>query len=290
MYTCPWCGTASDHEYLKVQDYFLSHESFSIMECDSCHLLFTAPRPASSSLGAYYKSENYYSHQENKHGFIPRLYEAVKTFNLKNKVNIATAGLPKGSVLDIGCGVGDFLCQMQHNDWNITGIEPDSDARAIAFNRLNRCVFTPQNYDLFDDSSFDLITMWHVLEHVEDLHFQIHELQRLLKPGGRLLLALPNFQSFDALHYQQYWAAWDVPRHLNHFSSDTIRSIVCSLSFQFIDCQKLRWDSYYISYLSESYMHHSLPLFRGFIRGFQSNCKALSTGMYSSLVYRFQKI
>lgn len=290
MFTCPWCASSSNHEYLKVKDYFLSQESFSIMECDHCGLLFTSPRPDSPKLGSYYKSDQYYSHQENKHGFIPWIYESVKTVNLKNKYHMAAGDLQVGSALDIGCGVGDFLLQLKNKCWKIVGIEPDPDAQAIAEKRLGQKPLSPFEYDQLNDSSFDLITLWHVLEHVEDLHGQLAQIERLLKPGGRLLIALPNYLSFDAVYYQSYWAAWDVPRHLNHFSPDCLRSIISSKSFKYIDTQSLKWDSYYISYLSESYQHHSLALLRGALRGFQSNLKAHQSGYYSSLVYRFQKI
>lgn len=289
MNICPWCGATSDHEYIKLNDLFLSQEHFSVFECDSCHLLFTVPRPSSEKLGSYYKSENYYSHQENKKGLIPTIYESVKSVNVRHKVKLATEGLSQGSVLDIGCGVGDFLSALMEKNWKIVGIEPDVDACSIAEKRLGVKPLSPSEYDSLPDQSFDLITMWHVLEHVEDLHFQISQLHRLLKPGGRLLLALPNYLCFDAVHYQQYWAAWDVPRHLYHFKPDFIRSQISSFGFKYIDNQKLIWDAYYISYLSESYQHHSLPLLRGFLIGLRSNCKARSSGMYSSLVYRFQK-
>ena len=131
--------------------------------------------------------------------------------------------------------------------------------------------------------------MWHVLEHIDDLHFQTDEITRLLKPGGRLVIALPNYQSFDCQYYKDKWAAWDVPRHLNHFAPDMLRGMFVTLGFQVIDTQKLIWDSYYISYMSERFLGHSLPLVRGAWVGLRSNCKARSSGMYSSLVYRFQK-
>lgn len=287
MNNCPWCGAPSEHSFLTLNDYFLSQESFEIFECDQCHLLFTVPRPSPELIGQYYKSDNYYSHQENKHGFIPRVYEFVKSFNMKRKVQLATDGLPVGTMLDIGCGVGDFLSAMAEKSWKITGIEPSDDARALAQKKLGITLLKPQESSTLPDHSFDLITLWHVLEHVDDLHFQLSEIKRLLKPNGRLLLALPNFKSFDAQYYKEHWAAWDVPRHLNHFCPDSIRSIVCQ-SFELVDIQKLVWDSYYISYLSETYCSHSLPLVRGAFVGLKSNIKAHRTGMYSSLVYRFK--
>lgn len=289
MNTCPWCGAPSEHTFITLQDHFLSHEPFEIYECDHCHLLFTQPRPAPDVIGKYYKSENYYSHQENKKGFIPRIYEFVKSFNIKRKVRLAVEGLKPGNVLDIGCGVGDFLHALQGQGWSVTGIEPDDDARAIAQKRLGVSLLTPRDYASLPDHNFDLITLWHVLEHVDDLHSQIQEFQRLLKPGGRLLIAVPDFKSFDAQYYKSYWAAWDVPRHLNHFSPECIVSIFTQQSFQHIDNQKLVWDAFYISYLSEGYMGHSLALLRGFFVGLRSNCKARRSGYYSSLVYRFRK-
>ncbi|MBR4392161.1 MAG: class I SAM-dependent methyltransferase [Bacteroidales bacterium] len=290
MHNCPWCGTPSEHEYLKLKDYFLTMEDFSVFECDHCHLLFTVPRPESDKLGSYYQSEQYFSHQENKTGLIPRIYEIVKSFNIRRKIKLATANLQIGSALDIGCGVGDFLVALQKKGWHVQGIEPSSDAKAIAQKRLGFYPLCPDDYATLPSSSFDLITMWHVLEHVEDLHFQVDQLNRLLKPGGRLVIALPNFKSYDAYYYKAHWAAWDVPRHLNHFSSESIQSIFSESNFKSIDIQKLRWDSYYISYLSESYLHHSLPLVRGLWRGLCSNISAYRSKQYSSLVYRFSKM
>ena len=288
MKTCPWCGCTDITPYIKLKDYFLSGENFDVVECSRCHLLFTDPRPHGEEASKYYKSENYLSHQENTKGFIPRVYEFVKSYNLKNKANMASQDLSAGKVLDIGCGVGDFLLSMQRLGWSVMGIEPSPEARHIADKRLGFEPLTPDDYELLPDHSFDLITLWHVLEHVDDLHNQVSQLQRLLKPGGRLLLALPNFKSFDAFYYQQYWAAWDVPRHLNHFYPGSIHSIFDTTPFKLIDIQKLRWDAYYISYLSETYKHHTFPLIRGAFVGLRSNIKARRSGMYSSLVYRFK--
>lgn len=288
MNTCPWCGNRTDHSYLEVKDLFLSKEDFQILKCDQCGLLFTTPRPSPDVIGKYYLSTDYYSHQQNKKGLVPRIYESVKSLNIKKKASYALCGLPKGKLLDIGCGVGDFLCHVKALGWEVAGIEPSESARSIASERLGFLPLLPSESAVFPDHSFDVITLWHVLEHVDDLKSQTSELKRLLKPGGRLVIALPNFQSFDCQYYKQNWAAWDVPRHLNHFSPDVIQSIICSLDFKFLDNQKLKWDAYYISFLSERYLGHSLPLLRGAWVGLKSNCRAVRSGMYSSLVYRFQ--
>lgn len=290
MNTCPWCGNPTEKNVLELKDYFLSKEDFTIMECPHCGLRFTDPRPAPEVIGKYYQSDEYYSHQENKKGLVPRIYEFVKSLNIKHKASLAISGLSVGKMLDIGCGVGDFLVYAQKQGWAVQGIEPSDDARKIAESRLGFPPKDPSEYASFADHSFDVITMWHVLEHVDDLHFQTSEIIRLLKPGGRLIIALPNFQSFDCQYYKDKWAAWDVPRHLNHFAPDTLRGIFTSIGFEVIDTQKLIWDSYYISYMSERFLGHALPLVRGAWVGLRSNCKARRSGMYSSLVYRFQKL
>ena len=289
MNTCPWCGNPSEKHVLHLKDEFLTKEEFDIFECPKCGLLFTEPRPNPETMGRYYQSDEYYSHQQNKKGFVPRLYEFVKSFNIKNKVEIATDGLRPGRLLDIGCGVGDFLVGVQQKGWEVVGIEPSVDAKNIAESRLGFRPLAPADSQKLLSASFDVITLWHVLEHVDDLKTQTSEIARLLKPDGRLVIALPNYQSFDCQYFKEKWAAWDVPRHLNHFSEETLSRMLVSTGFSHIDTKKLVWDAYYISFLSEKYAHRSLPLLRGAWVGLRSNCKARRSGQYSSLVYRFKK-
>ena len=286
---CPWCGSEKSQIHLWLKDEFLTKEDFQIYECKNCGLLYTEPRPDKEKIGQYYKSEAYYSHQENKKGFIPKLYESVKSVNLKKKYKIATKGLKRGKVLDIGCGVGDFLHTMEQMGWEGSGIEPSEEAKEIARKRVRAQIWQPQEIESLPDNSFDLITMWHVLEHVDDVKEEIRQLQRLVKKGGRLVLALPNFKSYDAQYYNAQWAAYDVPRHLNHFCKESIVRIFRDSSFELTRTDKLVWDAYYISYMSETYRNHSLPLLRGMFRGLVSNCKARSSGEWSSKVYIFEK-
>ncbi|MCQ2304294.1 MAG: class I SAM-dependent methyltransferase [Bacteroidales bacterium] len=286
---CPWCQSEKAHTHLSLKDYFLTQEPFDIMVCDDCGLLYTTPKPSDEKLGDYYKSEAYYSHQENKKGFIPRVYEAVKSVNLKHKIAIATQGKEPGRLLDIGCGVGDFLHYAEQNGWQCTGAEPSEDAASIAKKRIKAEIMLPKDLEKLPDESFDVITMWHVLEHVSDLQWQVNQLNRLLKKGGRLVIALPNFRSYDAQYYKDKWAAYDVPRHLNHFSQDSIAKIFNINCLVKIPTQKLVWDAFYISFMSEKYRQKSLPLLRGIYRGMISNLKAKKSGEWSSLVYVFEK-
>lgn len=286
---CPWCGSENAQLHLELKDLFLTQEPFKILECKECGLLYTTPRPNKDEIGRYYKSEEYYSHQENKEGFIPKVYEKVKSVNLKNKYGIATEGKEKGKALDIGCGVGDFLHTMEQHGWDCTGVEPSEDAKAIAKKRIKGQLLSSEEQEYLPDNNFDVITMWHVLEHVDDIRWQIQQLHRLCKPGGRIIIALPNYKSYDGQYYKAEWAAYDVPRHLNHFNKETLIKILEESGLRHVKTEKLVWDAYYISYMSEKYRKHNLPLLRGAFRGLISNCKARKTGEWSSLVYVFER-
>ena len=286
---CPWCGSDKAQINLWLRDEFLTKEDFHICECLNCGLLYTMPRPSKDQIGAYYKSEEYYSHQENTKGFIPKVYERVKKVNLKHKYKLATNGLNVGKLLDIGCGVGDFLHTAEMHGWECTGVEPSEVAKAIAQQRMNGKIISSEDLESIPDGYFDLITMWHVLEHVDDLKWQVAQLRRLIKPEGRIVIALPNYKSYDGQYYKELWAAYDVPRHLNHFNKTTLTKIFKTSGLELIKMDKLRWDAYYISYMSEQYKLHSLPLIRGVYQGWISNCKARRSGEWSSLVYVFEK-
>lgn len=286
---CPWCGSDKAQINLWLKDDFLSHEDFHICECLNCGLLYTMPRPSKDRIGSYYKSEDYYSHQENKNGFIPKLYERVKSVNLRSKYKMATAEKCVGKLLDIGCGVGDFIHTAEQNGWDCLGVEPSEDARQIAASRIKASIIQSEELELIPNETFDVITMWHVLEHVDNLKWQVEQLQRLIKKDGRIVIAVPNYKSYDGQYYQNLWAAYDVPRHLSHFNRITIAKIFKSKGLELIKTDKLIWDAYYVSFMSEQYKHHSLPLLRGAFRGCVSNCKAMRSGEWSSMVYIFEK-
>lgn len=286
---CPWCGSEKAQINLWLKDEFLTKEGFHICECLSCGLQYTMPRPSKEKIGAYYKSDGYYSHQENKKGFVPKLYEAVKKVNLKHKLKIATKGLQVGKLLDIGCGVGDFIHVAEQQGWKCLGVEPSDDAKTIARKRIKANIINSEVLEEIPDESFDVITMWHVLEHVDDLKWQIEQLRRLIKPNGRIVIAVPNYKSYDGQFYKELWAAYDVPRHLNHFSKQTITKIFKTKELELKKTEKLIWDAYYISFMSEQYKHHKFPLVKGAFRGLLSNCKARCSGEWSSMVYVFER-
>ena len=286
---CPWCGSDKAQINLWLKDEFLSKEDFHICECLNCGLLYTMPRPSKDKIGDYYKSEEYYSHQENKKGFIPKIYESVKKVNLKHKYKLSTEGIETGNMMDIGCGVGDFIHTAEEKGWQCVGVEPSDDAKTIAKTRVKADIIRSEELENLPDGSFDLITMWHVLEHVDELKWQITQLQRLIKSNGRIIIAVPNYKSYDGQYYKEHWAAYDVPRHLNHFNKQTITKIFKASGLELKKTDKLIWDAYYISYMSEQYKHHKFPLIKGAYRGLVSNCKARRSGEWSSRVYIFEK-
>lgn len=287
---CPICAGEQLMEYAHVKDYFLTQEVFNVDQCIECGLLLTNPFPEKSEISKYYDSSEYFSHPNKKKSIIGWAYEWVKKRNIRYKFKLATSGIIAGNVLDIGCGSGDFLFYAKNNFWNVTGIEPNDNARAFSQKITESLIYHPEEINSIADNSFDVITMWHVLEHVEDLNEQCKQLRRLIKPGGRIVIALPNISSDDAKRYGNYWAGFDVPRHLYHFRFDQIRMLMNKHGFGFLKREPLHWDAYYVSMLSEKYRNARINPFRFIINGWISNIKARKSREFSSNVYIFYAV
>ncbi len=269
--------------FLTVKDYSVSKETFDLYYDKTLDMLFTHPQPRLENLGKYYESEDYISHTDNKRSLFEKLYHLIKSIALKNKLNLINSHQStKGSLLDIGAGTGDFLSVAKNNGWNITGIEPSDRAKAIAKNK--GVSFVSATSEL-ENRSFDVITMWHVLEHVPDLDTQIKELKRLLKPTGTLLIAVPNFKSFDAQYYGKFWAAYDVPIHFWHFSKTAIQLLFEKEEMKLEKVLPMKFDSFYVSLLSEKYKSGKMNYLKAFFIGLQSNWNAKRDFEYSSHIY-----
>lgn len=273
----------SEEPVLICKDHTVSGKKFELRKDEEFELLATFPRPDLNELPDFYKSEKYISHTDSKTSFFDKVYQAVKSYMLQKKISWLENKRPaKGKLLDLGAGTGDFLLEAKKSGWEISGVEPNSGARKLA---AEKGVKLLENSAGFPERSFDVISMWHVLEHVPDLDVQIKELERLLKKDGLLVIAVPNFKSADAKFYAQNWAAYDVPRHLYHFSRTAIRKIFEEHGFELISEKGLPFDSFYVSLLSEKYQTgHSRPI-HAFLNGMRSNWKAKSSGEYSSMVY-----
>jgi 2-polyprenyl-3-methyl-5-hydroxy-6-metoxy-1,4-benzoquinol methylase len=269
--------------FLTVKDYTVSKETFGLYRDEKYDMLVTFPKPNAIDLPKYYQSEDYISHSDKKTGVVSIIYQFVRSFTLKNKVKIISHFQPeKGNLLDIGAGTGHFLDLAKKKGWNVTGIEPDDDAKKLA---SDKGITFVKDIDSLGKQDFDVITMWHVLEHVPDLDEQIKHLKRILKPEGTLIIAVPNFRSFDAKHYKRFWAGYDVPRHLWHFSKKSIRVLFQEQNMKVIQMIPMKWDAYYVSLLSEKYKRGYMNLFKAFYIGFKSNYLAKQRFEYSSIIY-----
>ncbi len=269
--------------FLTVKDYSVSKETFELYYDETLDMLITHPQPSLENLGKYYDSEDYISHTDNKRSLFEKLYHFIKSIALNNKLNLINSLQPnKGKILDIGAGTGDFLSVAKSNGWQTIGVEPSDRAKSIAINK--GVSFVDETSEL-EDHSFDVISMWHVLEHVPDLDKQIKELKRLLKPTGTLIIAVPNFKSFDAKHYEKFWAAFDVPIHFWHFSKTAIKLLFEKEEMKLEKVLPMKFDSFYVSLLSEKYKSGKMNFIKAFFIGLQSNWKAKSNFEYSSHIY-----
>lgn len=298
---CPVCGSADIKNVLSAKDYTVSGETFAIAECNFCSLRFTQDVPDAVSIAPYYKSENYISHTNKSKGLINRLYKYVRkrTMNRKRKLVEKNTGLKKGALLDVGSGVGTFVNKMKQHDWDVTGIEPDLDARAVAKQLYDLELSGTDIFYNLPSLSFDAITLWHVLEHVHDLPAYIQQLKALLKENGRLFIAVPDYTSKDAAIYQEYWAAYDVPRHLYHFSPRSMQVLMEKNGLKLLQHKPMWYDSFYISILSSKYKNARLNdtvgqgkanLVAAFWNGLRSNYIAMSdVKRCSSVIYIISK-
>jgi len=285
---CPCCGQKNIVSVLSAEDYTVSHQRFEIWECKDCTLRFTQKIPGINEIGSYYQSENYISHSDTSKGFINKLYHKVRSRTLIKKRNMIKKVTAKseGSILDVGCGTGAFLNTMQRSGWQITGLEPDETARKKAKELYGLDLEPPEKLFSLPATSFDAITMWHVLEHVHELHRYIETLKNLLKPGGKLFIAVPNYTSYDAKVYKEFWAAYDVPRHLYHFSPASMRKLLSMHNMEVISIEPMWYDSFYVSMLGEKYKNGSSNILKALIKGGVSNLKAFSDkGKCSSIIY-----
>ena len=266
---------------LNCKDNTVSGEHFEVMAHKEYEMLVTSPVP--KNLENYYKSETYISHTDSKKTFFDKIYQVVKNYTLKQKLLLLNSfKLSSKSVLDFGAGTGDFLKVCKNNNWEVLGIEPSLEARE---NAAKKGIYLKENLLDVGNKKFDVITLWHVLEHVENLKNTIKFLKGLFLPGGRIVVAVPNYKSYDAEFYKEYWAAYDVPRHLWHFSQKAIRKLFLEAEMVVEETLPMKFDSYYVSLLSEKYKTGKSNPIKAFYRGFLSNRSAKSTTEYSSLIY-----
>jgi 2-polyprenyl-3-methyl-5-hydroxy-6-metoxy-1,4-benzoquinol methylase len=285
-YRCPSCGSKQLVAHLEVKDHFLSKESFELLKCADCHLLATFPRPSLESIGSYYKSENYISHSSTKKGVVNRVYNFVRNYTLNKKFKLISSLTTGRSLLDVGAGSGHFVKRMQNGGFHVQGLEPDYDARQTALSLNGIELEELALLSTIPAETKDVVTMWHVLEHVYHLNADLDRIVEVLKSDGVLVIAVPNYMSFDATYYQSFWAAYDVPRHLYHFEPDSLIPLIEKKGLRCEQVLPMKFDSYYVSMLSEKYKGGSLM--NALRIGWLSNWKDKG-GKSSSQIYIFRK-
>lgn len=289
---CPVCQSANISPALSAKDFTVSSQIFSINKCNDCTVMFTQDVPPQDAIGTYYASENYVSHSNTQKGLVNRLYHIIRKKTLVTKRNLLKkeTGISAGKILDVGCGTGAFLNEMKNNGWQITGLEPDETARKNAIELFNiEPLPSPEIFNL-PSESFDAITLWHVLEHVHQLQGYTAQLKKLLTKKGKLFIAVPNYTSWDAQHYKEYWAAYDVPRHLYHFSPAGINTLMRAHGMQVKKIKPMWFDSFYVSMLSEQYKNGRANMVSAFFVGLVSNLKTIfNPQKCSSVIYVISK-
>lgn len=286
---CPICKGSSFQVFLNCKDYTVSKFDFTIVSCNSCGFKFTNPIPPEDKLGDYYQSEDYISHSNTKKGLIANLYHLVRSYTLKGKLKYISRFKSQGSLLDYGCGTGMFLSTAKQNGWKVIGLEPDSGAASIATSQIGKVFQNIRDLSaVLPNLKVDVITLWHVLEHVNDLNETLLYLKSILNSDGTLIIAVPNHSSYDAIYYKEFWAAYDVPRHLYHFDKQSMIKILSKFDFELVETKGMKFDSYYVSLLSEKYKHGRTRYIPAFLIGLLSNLKALKNNNYSSIIYTFR--
>ncbi len=288
--TCPACGNTDFKLFITPIDFTVSGESFNLKKCSSCNLLVTTPQPDEQEIQKYYASPDYISHTDKPASLIDTIYKLARYFTLRSKVRLIKNLQPEiTNILDYGCGTGDFLRTCQRQGWTVAGIEPSDNARKIAATKLGsqsvQKTFVSQN------PAYQAITLWHVLEHVHNLSKLLAQLKANLANDGRLIIAVPNVNTWESIHYREHWAAYDVPRHLWHFNRNAMTTLFTKQKFTLTEIYPMKLDAYYVSLLSEKYKRGGTTI-SGMINALKngsiSNTKAKRTGEYSSLIYVFK--
>ncbi|MCI5057479.1 MAG: class I SAM-dependent methyltransferase, partial [Flavobacteriales bacterium] len=284
---CPICNSEKTQNYILCKDYTVSQNNFQIVQCTNCQFRFTNPIPAQEEIGSYYESDEYISHSDTKKGLTNQLYHLVRNYTLKTKLDVVRKHTKPKSLLDYGCGTGFFLNYCKSQQISVTGVEPSEKGREYCKTNFQIDTLSPIQFSQ-ETNKYDAITMWHVLEHVHELNDLISKLSTCINQNGILIIAVPNPNSLDAKIYKEHWAAYDVPRHLYHFSKENMVSLLEKHNFKFKGIYPMHFDSFYVSLLSEKYKTGSQRLLPAFFNGMRSNMSAIfSKNGFSSQIYAF---
>lgn len=290
--TCPLCGGKHLEHAITCTDHYASGEQFSVVRCDACGFMFTQGAPVEAEIGRYYETPDYISHTDTRKGLMNRVYHQVRKYMLGRKCALVrrVSGMDEGTLLDIGTGTGYFSHAMKACGWQVSAVEKSAQARAFAKEHFGLEVDAEDALSGYVAGSFDVITLWHVMEHLEHLNETWDRLSVLLKAEGVLVVAVPNVSSYDAEKYKEWWAAYDVPRHLWHFTPSTMQQFGAKHGFKLVEQHPMPFDAFYVSMLTEKYKGSCLPFFRGMWTGLRAwLCSLAETERSSSMIYVFIK-
>lgn len=290
--TCPLCGGTHLVKKMTCTDFYASGEQFDLLQCENCGFQFTQGFPVEKEIGKYYETPDYISHSDTKKGMMNELYHLVRSRMLQKKAQLINniTGKTSGKILDIGTGTGYFSHTMQQKGWQVEAIEKSEQARSFAKKNFNLDIKDDSGLNDFSSGSFDVITLWHVMEHLEHLNETWERLHKLLKDDGCLVVAVPNCSSYDAQKYKEFWAAYDVPRHLWHFTPDSIKKFGEKHNFTLVNHLPMPFDAFYVSILSEKYKESKSSLVKGMLAGTLAWFSSLSNKeKSSSIIYVFRK-
>jgi len=271
--------------YLKTKDFLITGEEFQLEHDSNLDMLVTTPQP--KNLGIYYESDAYISHSDASVSFMDKIYQVVKKYSIKKKVSLINCySVSDKNLLDVGAGTGDFLLGAKNGGWQVCGMEPNATAIKKA---SEKGITLYPDFSQLQNKKFNVITLWHVLEHLPNLEEQIQNLKKHLTENGTLIIAVPNYKSFDAKWYKENWAAYDVPRHLWHFSRSSISKLFARHNMRVVKTKPMWFDSFYVSILSEEHQPGTKNVFRAFMIGLWSNIRAVFNKECSSVIYILKK-
>ena len=284
---CPVCKSNNITFLFIAKDHLVSHKEFKIYGCNQCTLRFTNPRPETKELSRYYESDEYISHTDQSSSLINSLYKIARKFTIKRKRRLLQGMTNNYTLLDFGCGTGHFIEHCKGSGWQVSGVEPNELARSLAAGNTMETIY--DDLSKVGAKSFDIITLWHVLEHVAELNKTIEQLKALLAVDGTLVIAVPNYEAYETTIYKEFWAAYDVPRHLYHFNRKSMKALLAQHGLKIVKTYPMLLDSFYISLLSNKNQFGDSKYIKSFITGLLSNVYAINTGKYSSLIYQVEK-
>ena len=267
--------------HCETKDYLVTGESFKVYLDQNNIIGKTHPIPQKEEMDKYYESEEYYPHSLNKKSLLAFLYTITrKHMHLKRLTWIRGYIKKNTSILDYGCGSGDFVKYLRSKSIDAYGYEPN-------YNFCEHDFLT--NQEGWKNKKYEVIVLWHVLEHIHNPFDLIQSLKKRLNKKGKILIAIPNFKSFDSKYYGKYWAGYDTPRHLWHFSRKGLGLMAKENNFKVLKVKSLHLDSIYVSCLSEKYKRSPFPLLIGIVIGCISILKSFFTKESSSFLFVLKK-